>query len=212
VPTLPKSKPTSESVPLQETLHGRKWDSVRRPQSGTPLNRCAGCADKPYVHTGNDNKRLQRLWRGATRGTSVVEFALIAPTVFLLLFAVFDFARLFYVETTLQNAVRVAGRYGATGNHLPDPQHQGQTLSRVNSMIQIAQQAAMGISTSNIQISSVGGGSGSAGGPGDTLTVSLTTNLQLITPIVGKFFNNGTYTFTVSVSFKNEPFSPSNTS
>jgi hypothetical protein len=79
-------------------------------------------------------------------------------------------------------------------------------------MIQIAQQAAMGISTSNIQISSVGGGSGSAGGPGDTLTVSLTTNLQLITPIVLKFFNNGTYTFTVSVSFKNEPFSPSNTS
>jgi len=48
-----------------------------------------------------------------------VEFALVAPMVFLLLFAVFDFARLFYVEMTLQNAVRVAGRYGVTGTTLP---------------------------------------------------------------------------------------------
>jgi Flp pilus assembly protein TadG len=132
--------------------------------------------------------------------------------VFLLLFGVFDYTRLFYVEMTLQNAVRMAGRYGATGNHLPDPQHSGQTLSRVNSMIQVAQQSAVGIDVSNIQISSASGGRGSAGGPGDTLTVSLTTNLKLITPIVGKFFPNGAYTFTVAVSFKNEPFPPGNTS
>ena len=141
-----------------------------------------------------------------------MEFALVAPMVFLLLFAVFDFARLFYVEMTLQNAVRVAGRYGVTGNHLADPNHPGQTLSRVNSMIQAAQQAAIGLDVSNIQISSAGGGNGSAGGPGDTVTVSLTTNLKLMTPIVAQFFKNGTYTFTVAVSFKNEPFPPGNTS
>jgi Flp pilus assembly protein TadG len=57
---------------------------------------------------------------------------------FLLFFAVFDFSRLFYVEMTLQNAVPAAGRYASTGNHLPDPQHQGQNLSRVNSIIQVA--------------------------------------------------------------------------
>jgi Flp pilus assembly protein TadG len=130
---------------------------------------------------------------------------------FLLFFAVFDFARLFYAEMTLQNAVRQAGRYAVTGNHLPDPQHQGQNLSRVNSIIKVAQQAAGGLSVSHIQISSLGGGNGSAGGPGDTVTISLTSTLQLMTPIVAGFFPNGAYTFTVSVSFKNEPFPPGNT-
>lgn len=141
-----------------------------------------------------------------------MEFALVAPMVLLLLFAVFDFARLFYVEMNLQNAVREAGRYGITGKHLSDPKHPGQTLSRVNSIIQVAQEAAIGLNVSNIQVSSVAGGNGSAGGPGDTMIISLTTNLQLMTPIVAQFFKNGTYTFTVSVSFKNEPFPPGNTS
>ena len=163
------------------------------------------------MQTRNQDVRCQQRCGGATRGTSLLEFALVAPMVFLLLFGVFDFTRLFYVEMTLQNAVRTAGRYGVTGNHLPDPNHQGQNLSRVSSMIQIAQQAAMGLDVSNMQISSTGGGQGSAGGPQDTLTISLTTNLKLLTPIVGQFFNNGTYTFTVAVSFKNEAFPPGNT-
>jgi hypothetical protein len=78
-------------------------------------------------------------------------------------------------------------------------------------MIQVAQRAAIGLDVSNMQISSTSGGNGSAGGPQDTLTISLTTNLKLMTPIVGRFFNNGTYTFTVAVSFKNEAFPPGNT-
>lgn len=147
----------------------------------------------------------------STAGSSLLEFALVVPVSLLLLFAIIDFARLFYTEATLQNAVRQAGRYAITGNHLPDPQHQGQNLSRVNSITQIAQNAAQGLDVSAIQVSSAGGGKGSAGGPGDTVTISLTTNLKFITSLVGQFFKNGTYTFNVSVSFKNEPFSPNNT-
>ena len=161
---------------------------------------------------GSDAVRTGRRRGPTTAGTSVLEFAFVAPMFFLLFFAVFDFSRLFYVEMTLQNAVRAAGRYASTGNHLPDPQHHGQNLSRLNSIIQVAQQNAIGLSVAGIQISSAAGGSGSAGGPGDTVTVSLTTNLQLMTPIVAQFFKNGIYTFTVSVSFKNEPFPPGNTS
>ena len=129
----------------------------------------------------------------------------------ILIFATIDFAHLFWVELTLQNAIRQAGRYAITGNHLPDPNHPGKTLSRVGSIIQVAQQTALGLDVSNIQISSVTGGTGSAGGPSDTMTISLTTNMPLITPIVGKFFKNGVYTFTVSVTMRNEPFSPSDT-
>ena len=96
------------------------------------------------------------------RGQSLVEFALVAPMFFLLVFAVADVGRLFYVQMTLQNAVRQAGRYAMTGNHLS-----GQT--RVQSVIQIAQQAAMGLNVTNIQINGQGnctvtGNTCSAGG------------------------------------------------
>jgi hypothetical protein len=81
----------------------------------------------------------------------------------------------------------------------------------VNSIIAALQQATFGQQVTNIQISSLLGGNGSAGGPGDTVTVSVTSNLKLMTPIVASGFPNGTYTFTSSVSFKNEPFPPGNT-
>jgi Flp pilus assembly protein TadG len=144
----------------------------------------------------------------STCGTTLLEFALVLPVFVLLMFAVADFARLFYVEMTLQNAVREAGRYAITGNHQPDPNHHGQNLSRVQSIQYVAQQEAMGLDVSNLQIVSASGGVGNAGGPGDTVTLSLTTNLHLVTPVIAQFFTNGVYTFTVSVAFRNEHFLP----
>lgn len=167
----------------------------------------------PQIESGAHrlSAKQSRNIRRCSGGTTLVELALVLPMFVLLLLAVADFARLFYVEMTLQNAVREAGRYAITGNHKPDPKHQGQNLSRVASITQIAQKAALGLDVSNLQIISVNGGTGSAGGPGDTVTISLTTKLKLLTPIVAQFFKNGAYTFTVSVSFKNEPFPPANT-
>jgi len=165
----------------------------------------------PRQHDGNKPRRAQCHIGNSNRGTTMAEFALVLPMFVLLMFAVVDFARLFYIEMTLQNAVREAGRYAITGNHQPDPNHLGQTLSRVQSISQVAQQSAMGLDVSNLQIVSASGGNGNAGGPGDTVTISLTTNLRILTPIIAQFFKNGAYTFTVSVSFKNEPFPPGNT-
>jgi Flp pilus assembly protein TadG len=148
---------------------------------------------------------------GARAGQAMVEFLLVAPLFFFLIFAVFDFGRLFLVEMEVENAVQEAGRFASTGNHLPDPKNPGQSLSRVNSIIATLQQAAFGTQVSNIQISSLRGGNGSAGGPGDTVTISVTSNLQLMTPMVSRGFPNGIYTFNSSCSFKNEPFPPGNT-
>ncbi len=142
-------------------------------------------------------------------GSAIIEFAIVVPLFFLLVFAVVDMASLFYSQTTLQDAVRTAGRYAMTGQHQPDGH--GGSLSRVNSIIQVAQQQAMGLNISNISVSSVQGGSGSAGGPGDTVLISLTSNVQLLTPFMSQFFRNGVYTFTVSTRFKNESFPPDQT-
>jgi Flp pilus assembly protein TadG len=145
------------------------------------------------------------------KGQTMVEFALVAPLFFFLIFALLDFGRMFFVQMNLQQAVQEAGRFASTGNHLPDPKKPGQNFSRVDSIIAAAKQEAWGADIANIQISSLAGGSGSAGGPGDTVTVSLTSNLKLMTPFVGQFFPNGAYTFTSSATFRNEPFPPGNT-
>ena len=153
---------------------------------------------------------LRRLL-SATSGNAITEFALVFPLFVLMMCGVVDLSRLLYMETTLQNAVRVGGRYATTGNHQPDPQHPGQTLSRVASIKVVAQQAAIGLDVTNIQVSSVTGGSGSAGGPGDTVTVALTSNVKPLTPIIANFFTHGTFSFTVSSTFQNEWFPPSQT-
>jgi Flp pilus assembly protein TadG len=137
-------------------------------------------------------------------GQSLVEFALVAPLFFLLVFGITDFGRLFFTQETLQFALREAGRYAVTGQHMSDAQ--GNALSRVASIKSIAQQKAIGIDVSNISISS-DGVANFAGNPGDTVIVSLTTNLKLITPMIGRFFGpSQTYTFTVQTTFRNEPF------
>ncbi len=157
----------------------------------------------------NRASRVRRF--GALRGQSMMEFVLVAPLYFLLTFAVIDFGRMFFVQMNLQQAVQEAARYASTGNHMPDPNNPGQNLSRVASIIADVQQMAIGASVTNVQVSSLAGGSGSAGGPGDTVTVSLTTSLPLMTPMISAFFPNGAYTFTSSATVQNEPFSPSNT-
>lgn len=148
---------------------------------------------------------------GQRRGQSLVEFALIVPLFFLLVFGVTDFGRLFFTQMTLQHALREAGRFAVTGNKIPDPENSGQMLSRVNSIIEVARKAAAGVDITGISVSSQGGGSGSAGGPGDTVTISLTSTLRIITPIIGRFFSNGQYVFTVRTTFRNEQFPASQT-
>lgn len=146
---------------------------------------------------------------GLTKGQSLMEFALVVLVLLLLIFGIVDFSRVLFAQMTLQNAVRQAGRFAVTGNHLPDPSRPGVDLSRVDSIAQVVRSQAFGLNVTSIQITSKNGGSGNAGGPGDTVTISITTDLKLLTPLIGQIFGpNGVYRFTVSVSFKNEPFPP----
>jgi Flp pilus assembly protein TadG len=172
-------------------------------------------AEKPCGrHGGREENGLAPIPPGrfkSMRGQTLLEFAFVLPMALMLIFAVVDFGHLFYVQMMTQNAVQQAGRYAVTGNHMSDPNNPGQNLSRVASIIQVAEQAAPGVNFSGISISSQHGGSGNAGGPGDIVTVSLSTSMQLITPLIGRFFPNGTYNFTVSSTFMNEPFPPGNT-
>ena len=154
--------------------------------------------------------------RSAT-GQSAAEFALALPVFFILIFSVMDFGRMFFVQENVQRAVEAGARYASTGNHQSGTNPStGQAYSRIQSIQNYVQQQAsipinMGAALSSFQISSVSGGTGSAGGPQDIETISLTTSLPLMTPMISHFFSNGQYTFTASATIKNEPFPPGQT-
>ena len=138
-------------------------------------------------------------------GQAMVEFAISALIFLLLVFSVIDFSYLFFVRLTLQNAVRQGGRYAITGQAM-------QTQTRYASILQTAQNHSLGFATSsNTTICSVLSGCGSGGGPGDTVTITIKYPYQFIEPLVALFFTNGSYTITVSSTFVNEPFPPSQT-
>ena len=139
-------------------------------------------------------------------GSSMVEFALVVPLFFLLIFGIIDFGRLFFNQMTLQHAMREAGRFGVTGRQLDNPA--GGQFSRVESIKTKARNAASGLDITSIRVTSSSTGTNeSAGAPGDTMTVAITSQLHLITPLIGRYFGpQGIYTFTASTTFRNERF------
>src|SRR5580693_7493960 len=115
----------------------------------------------------------------ATRGEGLVEFAIVVPMFFLLMFGILDMGHLYFVQVTLENAVRQAGRYAVTGQKMPG-------LTRVQSIQKIAANAAPGLDLTKVVISSSSGSAtggvgnaDSAGLPGQNVTISLATHLTL---------------------------------
>jgi hypothetical protein len=116
--------------------------------------------------------------------------------------------------------MREAGRFAITGRHDYDPNNPTATTSRTNAIFQVAQQTAMGLQLTGYSISSERGGTGSGGGPGDNVTISISQDFRLLTPIVPmlarsfgltNFMDGGVYHATASTTFRNEPFPPSDT-
>ena len=152
--------------------------------------------------------RVFRLLRGS-RGTSLIEAAVITPLLFLLTFAIVDFASMFYVYLALENGVSLATRFAVTGNVLNDAS--GAPLSREASII-----AAMKDSTPTLNLDSATfsfshmptGGAAfipGAGGPSDIEKVTVGYDWNLMTPLLLPFFPSGKMHFTVDSAMKNEP-------
>jgi Flp pilus assembly protein TadG len=140
------------------------------------------------------------------RGLSIVETALALPIFLLLIFGIVDIGRVLFAHMTLQHAVREAGRFAVTGRTSPGT---GGSHPRLDSIVQIVvdDSVPFPLTTSDVHVSSAGGGSGSAGGPGDRVTIEVLYRVHLLTPLIGAFFPpDGTFAVDVSTTFRNEPF------
>jgi Flp pilus assembly protein TadG len=104
----------------------------------------------------------------AERGQSLVEFAMVAPLVLVLLFAIVDFGRAFQSWITVTNAAREGARLAATGATQQD------VVARVQTAASGLSPALAGnqITVTNAQ-----------GTTGTSVTVRVSYPLQLITPL-----------------------------
>ena len=145
-----------------------------------------------------------------TRGTNVLEAAIITPLLLALTFAIADFGSLFYVYLALENGVSQATRYGVTGNLMDDPANPGTPLSRVDSIKTAMRQAAptLTLPDSAFTFSHMPVGASSwvagTGGPSEIERVTVNYTWDILTPIMRPFFTNGQIQFTVESAMKNE--------
>lgn len=153
---------------------------------------------------------LPNLLRGneSCLGQAIIEIALVLMTFFVLSFGIIDFSWLMFTQMNIQDAVREAGRYASTGNHVITG---GVPQSRILSITDVLDSAAIASNVKNctVSINSATGGTNNGGGPGDIVTVSAAC---LIPPLIGinlGLGKNNQFKFTASSSFMNEPFPPS---
>ena len=158
-------------------------------------------------------KKMTKFLRNE-KGTSIVEFAFVAILVFGLLFAIVDLGMMFYVNLTMQNAVREGVRYAITGSSDLDL---GGVAASVRTKIR---NSSVGLCdrdrcpNNKIHFFVLQSGvpvaippeSLGVGGPGDIMVIRVDYSWPLLTPLLRPFFPNGNYNFTVGATMRNEPF------
>lgn len=153
------------------------------------------------------------------RGAAVVEFALAAGLFFLVLFSILDFGYLFWVNLTMQHAVREGVRYAVTGqtgtldpDRTPNP-----LMDPCNAAREKIRRTSMGLydklsptvyfktvdtttgATTNL-------GSSSCYGELQLIMIQLQCEVKPLSPLTRPFFPGGTYAFNVSATMRTEAF------
>jgi Flp pilus assembly pilin Flp len=150
------------------------------------------------------------------KGASIIEFAFVAILVIGLLFAIVDLGMMFYVNLTMQHAVREGARYAIIGPTAP----LGDTRTRRALVIDKIHDSSVGLCDrgrcpdSNIHFYVLESGTAVpidpddpvVGAPSQIIEVMVDYSWPLMTPLMKLFFPNGKYNFRVGATMRNEPF------
>ena len=145
-------------------------------------------------------------------GQTIIEFAVVALLFFTILFTIMDFAMMFYVNQTMQHAVRAGSRLAVVN---PGSSCRSAIISNIQAQsMGFYSKNANSTKTPVISRQTLGAygdvsgtviGDSSCGTPQQPITVSLTYKWPLMTPFLKPFFAGGMYTFTVKATVVNEP-------
>jgi hypothetical protein len=147
-------------------------------------------------------QRLARKIR-SSRGTTLVEAAIITPLLLLLTFSIVDFGTLLYIFLALENGVSQATRYAVTGANPPG-------MTREDALRQAMRDATPTLTLPDGYFAFdhlTPGGTVWQAGPGgedDIGRVTVTYPWTLMTPLIRPFFPGGQINVSVQSSMKNE--------
>lgn len=158
------------------------------------------------MHTAEIRRRRRR-----ERGASAVEMAIVAPVLFFLLIAIVDVCAMFWVNLTMQYAVREGARYAVTGRSDLDPAPRNDQRHiavieaiRASSMVLYDKVEAR---VNGVRHGDAGGlREDMFGGSGQIFVLRLDCAWPLMTPILRPFFSDGKYRFSVAATMRNEDF------
>ena len=151
------------------------------------------------------------------KGQAVVEFAMVIILFLMFLMTIMDFAIMFFVNQTMQHAVRDGARAAVTGNVNAGSDALTTMTDKIKAQsmgfydknittqqrLVISKQKMGAIGFTNYSGTPVSGGTGAAQ---DLITVRLNYSWPLLTPFAKLFFTNGKYNFTVKSTVANEPY------
>ena len=143
--------------------------------------------------------RLSRAIR-CTRGSALVEMALVTPMLLVLFASIFEFGRMFHTRLTARHAVIEATRFAVTGNQLTD-EDTGDAIDRATSIRRIVSERAYGLPVvpESIVIDPADGG-----GPEDVVRITLNYSYDYSLP--GFMDVLPEMRFSVAAAMRNEPF------
>ncbi|HEU4672420.1 MAG TPA: TadE family protein [Candidatus Limnocylindrales bacterium] len=118
-------------------------------------------------------------WR---RGQALVEFALIAPVLFLILFAIFDVGRLVYVYNNLSNSTRNGARAGIVTLQ-PDPPCTPGTTTHVQCAELVTESYFTAVPDGTAVASC---DDANACAVGSVLTVTASSQVTFLTPVISQ--------------------------
>ena len=176
---------------------------------------------QPFVST----KKALRRFRRNRRGSAAVEFALVAPIFFALLFAILETGIVFFAGQVLESVTQDSARTIMTGQAQTAALTQAQFKTNVCSRISVLFDCASGIyvdvrsysAFASVDVTAPIDANGnfqnnmqySPGGPGDIVVVRLFYQWPLIVTGLGyniANLNNSKRLLTATAAFKNEPY------
>ena len=140
------------------------------------------------------------------RGATLVEFALVAPLLLLLIMAALELALLFWVNLSMQHAVREAARYAVTGQGGAErEQLVAQRLAQQAMGLYPRVQPVLRINQASAPADPAHYPLGLFGAGGDMLVLQLDGSWPVATPLLWPWLGE-VYRFSVAATMRNEAF------
>lgn len=161
-------------------------------------------------------KRSHRRW--GERGQALVEFAVVSVVFFMLVFGIFDMARLFQSWVTVEHASREGARYAITGQinctEYPTGSHRDDCIVKKTKLATTGLNGG-GVSGTDITVrfkywdypSYAGSGATGSGSQCDQIEVKTEYTHHFVTPFLEAIFPSGIPIYGTQ-RMTNEPFGP----